>query len=45
VDLFCGFFMEESAPGFTLSVRSLTALAARGIEAGFCIYGPTEKAT
>jgi hypothetical protein len=43
IDLFCGFFMKECDEGLTLSARSMAALGVRGIEAGFCLYGPDEK--
>ncbi len=42
VDLFCGLFMEESNEGFTISPRTLMALAERGIEPDFDIYAPSE---
>ena len=40
VDLFCGLFMEETNEGFSLSVATMSALAARGIEIGLDIYAP-----
>ena len=43
VDLFCGFFMDTGNQGFTLSVETITALAARGIEPGFDIYSPSPE--
>lgn len=43
VDLFCGFFMDNRNQGFTLSIETLQALAARGIEPGFDIYAPSPE--
>ena len=40
VDLFCGFFMDNTNQGFTLSKVTIAALSARGIEPGFDIYAP-----
>ncbi|WP_183960538.1 DUF4279 domain-containing protein [Chiayiivirga flava] len=40
IDLFCGLFMEGSNEGCSLSVATMSALAARGIEVGFDIYAP-----
>ena len=42
IDLFCGFFMSETDEGVEVSVKTLNALAARGIKLGFCIYAPLE---
>ncbi len=46
IDLFCGFFMDTTNQGFSLSTRTIGALAARGIEPGFDIYAssPDEEA-
>ncbi len=43
VDLFCGYFMDDSNQGFTLSLATLSALAARGIEPGFDLYAPESE--
>lgn len=40
IDLFCGFFMEQTDEGVEVSVKTLKALAERGIKLGFCIYAP-----
>lgn len=39
VDLFCGWFLEESNEGVTLSSNTLLALGERGIELDVDIYG------
>jgi hypothetical protein len=44
IDLFCGFFMQETNEGIEISVQSLTALSSRGISLGVCIYSPTLEA-
>lgn len=43
IDLFCGLFMAEWNEGLSLSPRTLAALAKRGIEIGFDIYGPLDE--
>lgn len=42
IDMFCGIFMESSMEGIGLSADSMLALAQRGIEIDFDIYGPDE---
>jgi len=42
VDLFCGLFMGSSNEGFSLSPATMLALANRGVEIGFDIYGSSE---
>ena len=42
VDLFCGFFMEETDEGLEVSAQTMQMLSERGIKLGFCIYAPTE---
>ena len=39
VDLFCGWFLENSNEGVSLSPSSLLALGERGIELDVDIYG------
>jgi hypothetical protein len=41
IDLFCGWFMVESNEGITISVSTLCALAARGIEIDVDLYAPS----
>jgi len=43
VDLYCGFFMETTNQGFTLSTRSMSVLVARGIKIGFDVYSPSPE--
>lgn len=43
VDLFCGWFMEASNEGVSVSTATMRALAERGIELSLDIYGPDEK--
>jgi hypothetical protein len=43
VDLFCGWFMEVSNEGVSVSVHTLSLLAERGIELSLDIYGPDEE--
>ena len=43
VDLFCGFFMDTTNQGFTLSPKAMSSLAERGIEVGFDIYSPSPE--
>ena len=45
IDLFCGFFMNESNEGLSISPESLAALGKRGITLSLDIYGPDEKQT
>jgi hypothetical protein len=41
VDLFCGWFMNESNEGLDISPASLLALGERGIQLSLDIYAPT----
>jgi hypothetical protein len=43
IDLFCGFFMQETNEGMEISFESLGALSNRGISLAVCIYSPTEE--
>ena len=43
VDLFCGFPLDTTNHGFSLSTSTIEALAARGIEPGFDIYAPSPE--
>ncbi len=43
VDLFCGFFMQETNEGVEISARSLASLGERGIILGLDIYSPTRE--
>ena len=43
VDLFCGWFMEDSNEGVSVSPHTLRMLGERGIELSLDIYGPDEK--
>lgn len=43
VDLFCGWFMESSNEGVSISCATMRALAERGIELSLDIYGPDDK--
>ena len=43
IDLFCGFFMEESNEGVSISAKTMLALGQRGIEIGLDIYAPTQE--
>ena len=43
VDLFCGWFMEESNEGVSVSAHTLCLLGERGIELSLDIYGPDEN--
>jgi len=50
IDLFCGWFMEDSSEGVEISAASLRALGLRGIVLGVCLYAPavdteTERST
>jgi hypothetical protein len=40
MDLFCGFFMEQTDEGVEISTQTLKALGERGIKLGFCVYAP-----
>jgi hypothetical protein len=40
IDLFCGFFMNETDEGLELSTETLKTLGDRGVKLGFCIYAP-----
>ena len=42
VDLFCGWFMEESNEGVSVSAHTLRLLGERGIQLSLDIYGPVE---
>ena len=43
VDLFCGWFMEGSNEGVSVSTATMLALAERGIDLSLDIYGPGER--
>jgi hypothetical protein len=43
IDLFCGWFMEETNEGLSISPKTMSALAARGIELGVDIYAPRDE--
>lgn len=43
VDLFCGWFMEESNEGVCISPETLSALGTRGITLSLDIYGPIQE--
>ena len=45
IDLFCGFFMEETNEGLTVSCNSLKMLGERGIELAIDIYANTETSS
>jgi len=40
MDLFCGFFMDQTDEGLEVSVKTLGALSDRGSKLGFCVYAP-----
>tara|TARA_R110000787_G_C13098090_1_gene412164 strand:+ start:58 stop:495 length:438 start_codon:yes stop_codon:yes gene_type:complete len=42
IDLFCGFFMEETNEGMTISPETVRNLAQRNVEILFEIYAPIE---
>ncbi len=42
IDLFCGWFMNESNEGVEISAETLSALGSRGIKLGVDLYGPGE---
>ena len=39
---FCGLFMHEGNEGFDLELKTIKALAARGLRIGFDIYDPID---
>jgi hypothetical protein len=39
---FCGLFMRECNEGFDLDLKTIEALAARGLRIGFDIYDPAD---
>ena len=41
IDLFCGFFMDETDAGLEISADTMKLLSERGIKLGICIYAPT----
>jgi hypothetical protein len=41
VDLFCGWFMEDSNEGLSVSPRTMAALAERGIKLDIGLYAPS----
>lgn len=43
IDLFCGFFMDETDEGLEISAETLKTLGDRGIKLGVCIYAPTRE--
>jgi len=43
VDLFCGWFMDGTDEGLSISPRTMAALAERGIELGICLYAPSSS--
>jgi hypothetical protein len=40
LDLFCGFFMQETDEGLEVSADTLRRLGERSISLGVCIYAP-----
>lgn len=44
IDLFCGWFMNESNEGVSISPATLRSLGERGIELGLDIYAPDSEA-
>jgi ribosomal protein L19 len=44
IDLFCGWFMNESNEGVSISPATLRSLGERGIELGLDIYAPDTEA-
>ena len=44
IDLFCGWYMQESNEGVTISPQTLQALGERGIELALDIYAPETDA-
>lgn len=43
IDLFCGWFMQESNEGVAISPQTLKALGERGIMLGIDLYGPDDQ--
>ena len=43
VELFCGLFMNAWNEGLSLNISTLRALAERGVEIGFDVYGPADE--
>jgi hypothetical protein len=43
IDLYCGFFMQETNEGLEVSAESLAALGQRGIALGMDIYSPIRE--
>ena len=43
IDLFCGYFMDETYGGIELSAKTLKDLGERGIKLGLCIYAPDDR--
>jgi hypothetical protein len=41
IDLFCGWFMNESNEGLEISAETLSALGDRGVKLGIDLYAPT----
>ena len=41
IDLFCGWFMNESNEGLDIAAETLSALGSRGIKLGVDLYSPT----
>jgi hypothetical protein len=42
IDLYCGWFMQESNEGLEFTPATLAALSARGIRLGIDIYAPSK---
>jgi hypothetical protein len=43
INLFCGFFMQETDEGVDISAKTLKALGDRGIKLGLCLYAPVSN--
>lgn len=43
IDVYCGWFMEETNEGLSISPKTMGALLARGIELGIDIYAPLKN--
>ena len=43
IDLYCGFFMQETNEGLTISATTLRALSDRGIELSLELYFPSDE--
>jgi hypothetical protein len=41
IDLFCGWFMDETNEGLEISPETLSALGDRGVKLGIDLYAPT----